>query len=907
MRAFTGTTISALALAAAPVMAQTAQDEGATLGPAEAVSEDEIIVTGSRIARTGLTSTSPVSTTSAEQITLDRALTVEDITVKLPQLAGGNNNTFAGSDAFGAQTLDLRNLGQNRTLVLINGTRAAPFSFRNAVDVNAIPPTLIKQVDVLTGGAAAVYGADAVAGVVNFILNDEFAGAQATATYEAAAGGGSQFGGSLTFGIGNDRGNIVGYVDYTQRDILRAGKRPYTLARSANVAPAGGNFTDVASGRTFSFDAGNNFTLTPQTTNFTSEYPFIVPLKRINATLLYKYDVLDAVELYGRAMYTNVRTSGSARAGSQPIFVDEVVGIRADNQFLTPQIRNQLTFVNGVAQVRVNRSISELGIIEADTTRDTYQAQVGFRGAVTSAIKWDVYGQYGRVDEGTTIFGDGIRRDANGVSRFSQIANTVNIFGRGDPGLQQLGAPVQSNIRTREQIIGAASLSGTSADLISLPAGAVGFALGYEYRKENGSITNDAALTTGLTYRQGTETPLQASFDSNEVFGELLVPLIHNTPFIELLSVEGAYRISDYSNAGRFDTWKAGANWVVSRDLRFRGTRQTVIRAPNLGEFAGAVASIPFSSLVTVPRLAPRYAGDPCALGTGNAEQCRRFNAPVGGYDSRAAANLRGNYFFGGNPDIRPERGVTFTLGGVLTPRFLPGFSLTVDYYDIDLEDAVGQIQPIDALTSCYITNPVADNPLCQAVTRDPTTGFILNGFPIDRNLARIVQRGFDIGFAYARPIAIGVPGASLALSYQGAIVTEYTIQRNPVLPVVDCKGTYGFACSSDAVSLVQPDYQHRAALTFDSDPLLVQLGWRRIGKVRDSALNATETIAAQDYFDFNLALRPWGKGIELVFGIDNLLDKQPPLPTNAGTFNTYPGTYNVIGRTFGATLTVKR
>lgn len=917
MRTALFTTASSLAMlmaigGASPAYAQpegTAAEEQATFGPAEAADEDVIVVTGSRIDRTGMTSTSPVATTTEEQIALDRAVTVEDITVKLPQLAGGNNNTFAGSDALGAQTLDLRNLGQNRTLVLINGTRATPFSFRNAVDVNAIPATLIRQVDILTGGAAAVYGADAVAGVVNFILNDEYEGAEVNATYEAADGGGTQYGGSITVGTGlGSRGHVVGFLDYTEREILRAGARPYALARTIPVPPAGGNFTDVASGRRFSFDEQGNFTLTPQTSDFTAEYPFIVPLQRFNATMLIKYDLFDTVELYGRGMFSNVRTTGSARSGSQPVFVNEVVGIRENNPFLTQQIRNQLTFVNGVAQVRVNRSLAELGIITADTERDTYQGLVGLRGPITPAIEWDGYFQYGRVSEGTTVFGDGIRRDAAGNSRFAQIVNSVDIFGPGATGLEALTTPIQSNIRVREQLIGSANISGTSQDLFELPAGPVGFSFGYEYRKESGTITNDSALSLGLTYRQGTEAPLDAQFDTNEVFGELLVPLIHNTFLIQELTVEGAYRISDYSNVGTYDTWKVGANWIVNDDLRFRGTRQTVIRAPNLGEFAGATASIPFSLLVTVPRLAPRYAGDPCALGAGDAAQCSRFGAPPpGSYDSRAAANLVGSYFFGGNPDIRPERGVTFTVGGVFTPRFIPGLTLTVDYYDIDLRDAVGQVQPIDALTSCYITNPVADNPLCEAVSRDPATGFILHGYPIDRNLARLVQRGFDVGFAYERPLDfVPLPDARIAFSYQGAIVTHYTIQRNEVLPVVDCKGTYGFACSSDAVSLVAPDYQHRAALTFNSDPLVVQFGWRRIGEVRDSAARSTETIPAQDYFDLNLSVRPH-ESLTVNFGIDNLFDKQPPLPTNAGAFNTYPGTYNVLGRTFGLSVSLRR
>ncbi|PTQ08226.1 TonB-dependent receptor [Sphingomonas oleivorans] len=904
---------SALALifAAMPQMAvaQGIADAGsASPQPDEAVGNEGIVVTGSRIPRTGLTSTSPVATTTRDQIKLDRAQTIEDFSVKLPQLAGGNNNSFAGSDAFGAQTLDLRNLGQNRTLVLINGTRATPFSFRNAVDVNAIPASLIKQVDILTGGAAAVYGADAVAGVVNFILNDEYDGLEMSGSYKAANGGGSSFGGSLTVGgrIG-DRGHVVGYLDYTQRNILRAGERDFALLRGAQVPPAGGNFTDVSSGRTFSFDEGGNFTLTPQTSNFTAQYPLIQPLKRYNASLFFKYDLLDQVELYGRGMFSNVRTTGSSRSGSQPVFVNEVVGINENNPFLTAQIRDRLTFVNGVAQVRVNRSLAELGIITADTERDSYQGQVGLRGEITPAIRWDTYGQYGRVSEKTTIHGDGIRNDASGKSRFAALVNSVDIFGPGATGLDALETQIQSNNRIREQIVGAATISGDTSDVFALPAGPVGFALGYEYRKENGRITNDAALTLGLSYRQGTETPLDASFDTNEFYGELLVPVIHDTFLVKKLTLEAAYRTSDYSNAGSYDTYKFGANWIVNDSLRFRGTRQTVIRAPNLGEFAGATASIPFSSLVTVPRLAPRYAGDPCVLGTGDAEQCARFGAPPpGSYDSRSAANLRGNYYFGGNPDIRPEKGKTFTIGTVFTPDFIPRLSLTVDYYDINLRDAVGQIQPVDALTSCYISNPTADNPLCAAVSRDPATGFIRDGFPIDRNLARIKQRGFDIGLTYSHDMPFGLPGTGLTWSYQGAIVTHYTIQRNEVLPVVSCKGRYGFACSSDAVSLVAPDYRHRASATWNFEDFLVQFGWQRIGEVKDSALGSNATIKAQNYFDLNASIRPIDK-VTVNVGIDNVFKKKPPLPTNYGPFNTYPDTYNVIGRTFGISLTVRQ
>jgi iron complex outermembrane recepter protein len=223
------------ALAVGPVDTAFAQDGAAP--------ESDIVVTGSRIPRQDLEGISPVAVTTGEQIKLGRAVTIEDFSVKLPQLAGGVNSTSTGSDGYGAQTLDLRNLGQNRTLVLINGTRATPFSFRNAVDVNAIPAPLLKRVDVLTGGAAAVYGADAVAGVVNFIIDDDIRGITASANYRAVAGGASQFGGYATFGTGlGDRGSLVGYAEYTQRNGPTQRHRAYSLLRTVPVSGAGGNF-----------------------------------------------------------------------------------------------------------------------------------------------------------------------------------------------------------------------------------------------------------------------------------------------------------------------------------------------------------------------------------------------------------------------------------------------------------------------------------------------------------------------------------------------------------------------------------------------------------------------------------------------------------------------------------------
>jgi iron complex outermembrane recepter protein len=897
------TTLSlAIAAIANPMFAQTtAPTEAAT--PVEKA--EVVVITGSRIKAASLTATSPVSQLSAEEIAMVRAVTVEDFSTKLPQLAGGVNSTSAGSDAFGAQTLDLRNLGQSRTLVLINGTRAVPFSFRNAVDVNFIPAPLLKRVDVLTGGAAAVYGADAIAGVVNFVINDNFRGAQANANYRSGSGGGSQSGVNLTGGMPiGDRGSVVGYLEYTERKGLLSGERDWALKNTVPLAGIGGNFTDVASGRTFSFDNAGKFTTTPQTTDYTSQYTLIQPLKRLNASAFFKYDVLDNVQAYGRFMFSNVKTTGAPRSGQAPAAINAVYGINSSNTFLPAEARSLLTFVDGVAQVRVNRSLGELGVITADNDRDTQQLQLGVRGSFTEAISWDVYAQTGRSAESVVVNGDGDK------TKFPGLVNSIDLFGPG-ADFSSLAQQFKYGDRTRKQSVFAASISGDSSDFFKLPAGPVGFAIGAEARREKGVFDYNPGLAQ--SFRQGTESApaVPPYFNANEYYGELLIPVLAKLPFVKNFSLEGAYRSSSYKKSvgqnNTYGTDKIGASWTITDDLRLRATSQSVIREPNFGEFANPIFSIPFANLVNVARLRPRYQGDPCVLGTGNAAQCARFGAPaVGSYNSLDATNLTGGYFFGGNPDIKAERGKTSSFGAVITPKAMPGFSVALDYYNIDLKDAVGQVQPVDALTSCYITDPRADNPLCLAVTRDPVTGKIKDGFPVDRNLAFIKQKGVDLDMSFKHDVPSGMMARKLAWQYQASFVRNYTIQKNAVLDPIDCKGTYAFRCSSDAVSLVAPAYRHRASVSATFDMVTAQLGWKRIGKVRDSTVGSTESIGAQDYLDINFSVTPPIKGLTVNFGVDNFTNKQPPQPKNAGAFNTYPDAYNVIGRTYGLSLTYK-
>ena len=878
-----------------------AQQTDATTG---AEKTEVITITGSRIARAELVSSSPVASVDEVQIILDRAVNVEDISAKLPQAAAGANATGATvGDSLGSSTIDLRSLGQNRTLVLINGTRAVPFSFRNSVDVNIIPAGLIKRVDVLTGGAAAVYGADAVAGVVNFIMDDQFDGVELSTSFETADGGAEKFNAETVFGgeVASGRGHVTGYVGYSERKSLLAGERDWALQNSGSMINTGGYYTDVASGNSFGINDSGAVTAGRNTTNITGDRNLTQPMKRLSAGLFFNTEFNDYAELYGRAMYAKVTVDGAGASGQTPVSVNEQVTLTADNPYIPAAVRDQLTFgADGKALVNVERNLG-LGLQHTEAVRASSQFQLGLKGVITDSLSYDVYAQYGVTDEVSTIYNNAYKINNTGASRFGAIANTVDLFNP-NLDLSSFSTPLLYSNRERTQSVMAATLSGDSAPLFELPAGAVSYALGYEYRKETGKQTPGDAFRNGTSYAAVSVFDMDAGFDSKEIYAEVLVPLLFDTPFFDQLDFEGAYRISDYSNTDAENTYKLGLNWAINSDVRVRASHQTAFRAPNLGEFASPITALSLAlfdqtSDQFVPRFAGRFDGDPCLLGTGNAEQCARYGAPAVGtpFDSSQAA-----YTYGGNPNIKPEQAESSTIGVVYTPSYLNGFDLTLDYYNIEITDAVSQIQPAAALKNCYIDNPVAGNPLCDAVLRDPNTGLISTAIVNDFNLAAIKQEGFDIAanYRFDAPEAIG---GRMKVSYQGTVITKQTRQANATVAAIDCKGTYGSACSGDFASVLQADYKHRMTLDWNLDSVGVQLGWRRIGEV-DYAADRNISISAQNYLDLSASWQATD-ALSVTAGVDNLLDKEPPTPSvGANHFNTVSD-YSVLGRTIGISL----
>lgn len=924
--------VSAMALSAASVNAQVAATPDVA-AQADEQDQSDIVVTGSRIARPDLTSTSPVATLGREEIQLDRAVNIETVLNELPQFTGSFSGVSNGSDARGAATADLRGLGQNRTLVLINGTRGAPFGFRNSVDLNSIPTSLVERVEVLTGGAAAVYGADAVAGVVNFIMRDDFEGAEATGLYNVSErGDASNYSGALTVGTGlGDRGNVTAYLGWSERMPLFKSDRGFAAPERNDAGittgrPLGGSFRRSDSAPVFNLSgvggsaASSTFAFTdagalqgPATTSVLSPLEtLIIAQQRFNAGALFNYKLSDTFEVYGRAMYTR----SESRDSLPPSTVATNVLIQRNNPYLDATLDQVFAGAfnlnaagtgpgTDAALINVTRSLGEFGNRTTETIRNAGQGQVGVRGDL-GGVKLDAYAQYGVTDETSTIYGEGL------LARFQQAANAtvdtggnpvcantaggcapIDIFGPGissDAARAFISTPLFQG-RRREQFVAGATLAGDTSGFLRLPGGGIDYVVGVEYRDEQGSNSYDTAIQTGQTFNQGTKANFSGGFNVKEVFGEVRVPILRDVFFAKEINLEAAYRYSDYSTSGGADAYKVGGDWALTDDIRFRGSYQRVVRSPNIGELFGTTSGIPLTGVI-----------DPCANPTASGADvatCTASGAPTGGF----VQDLTGAQFlFGGDPTIQPETGKTWTAGVVLTPTFLSGFTLTADYYNIKIDNAIGAVLPQPTLNTCFIVVRDINDIFCQRISRG-ANGQLTAVDSSDINVAELRSEGVDLVANYGADIG----AARIGFDYAGSYIISQKQQNGVTAPVVECAGRFGATCGLE-VRRSLPKYRHRVGASVGNDAVTLRGSWRLEGKVVDDAAATfvVEQIGAVSYFDLALAFNA-SDNMRFVLGVDNLFDKQPPIAgTNAADANTFPQSYDVIGRRFGVSVTLR-
>jgi outer membrane receptor protein involved in Fe transport len=1034
LRGTTCITTAAIALAVAP--AAFAQDTAPADTATEACSDTDnngvcddvqtsgaIVVTGSRIRQPNLESANPVANITGEDIFETGGVSLGDILNDLPQLRStlSAQNSTRGLGIKGLNLLDLRGLGPERTLVLVNGRRhvAADVLFTSAaVDINSIPSALIQRVDIVTGGASAVYGSDAIAGVVNFILKDNFEGVEARAQAGVSKYGdaGNQFV-SVTAGKNfgaDDRGNVAISGEFAHTSEFFASGRPNLRQNNAFVVtdtdPSGSDgvfdrtfFRDIRS-TTISLGGqlgiaqsrttpgcGADYLGQPYTCAFlfqpdgtlvaqTGQRVGIAPnasfiggngsssreanlisltpdVKRYSVNLIGHYEISPALVPFIEAKYSRTDAFGSQ---SGPFFNQGTGTIensattlgynrerfRLDNPFLSTQARTLITqqilaagvdpnststtpaaltaaqrtqIANGSFRVALRRNYLELGVRDELFQRETYRLVGGIRGDFNDDWNYELSLNYGKHKEFNEITNnvsrqrfllaiDTTRNAAGQIVCRSQVDPTATGVDRGN-GLipSQLAADVaacvplnpfgdgnisqaaKDYLRVTTSARGKISqfdalgfVAGDLSQLFELPGGPIGFALGGEYRRQTYAYNLDDYTEAGYAFYNAIPAIDAPKFTVKEAFGEIQVPLLKDTPFFHELSLKGSGRISDYSGAtGTVYTYGGEAVWAPIEDIRFRGTYNHSVRAPNQRELYRPQGQ----NFAPAPN-------DPCSarnIGTGSATRaanCAAAGRPAG-YDFVYTSSLE--IKSGGNPNLREESSDSYTVGVIVQPRFIPGLSVSADFYDIKVNDvitATGSAQ--DILNLCY-DSPTLNNPFCDLFQRAGPGGGANGEIPFQvlkgsllqasANFAALRVRGIDTQLEYRHDF--GWAKANLSVLWNHQLKNEaFTNPADPTFKDV-FKG-----------ELNDPDDQVNVDVSLQRGKVTLGYGQRWIDHMYLNTFEDYNSVNGNPpgnedfapikrypgvfYHDVRVGVDV-NENFNAYLGVDNLTDKKPP------------------------------
>lgn len=944
---------------------------------------DEVVVTGSRIVRKDYVANSPIVTVSQDDIQATGSVNIESLVNDLPQFTPAGNAASNSPNTAGQANVQLRGLGATRTLVLLNGRRVVPSNASSVVDLNLLPTPLISNIETITGGASSTYGSDAVAGVLNFLVNENFEGVQLDLQYgQSDRGDAASSAISLTVGgdIADGRGNAVLSLSYSERDSVMASARPLSsVAGFAGTSPLGSTVFDAANlptaaavaaavpgaarGNTFGFN--NNGTLfayqgardylSPggifyegfrmpgplQQTDFAyntgPQNYLIIPQTRYNMYGAANYEINSAVEVYADFMFSQYE-SGNLLAANPATGPTTGFRIPSTNPFIPAELRAVLdSRPNPAGSFRLDKRFSGIGPRQQTENYNVYQITTGVRGDLLALGDWtyDAYLSYGRVDNGTTYTGyvsrSAVQRLLDAADGGASLcAGGFNPFGDNAPSASCVDyiRRVAKNTTVTDQRVFEVNLQGGTFEL---PAGEVRLALGGSYREQTYELTPDAMMMASFTLNgvKGPELagaaaqPLAGADRVYEGYGEVLIPLLRDLPFVRNLETNLGYRVSNYDSVGVVQSYKADANWEIVDGLRVRGGIQRAVRAPSIGELFGP-QNLGFSAIgVPVSSTGARqFSGDPCdirgayrAPGAAGAAAVRALclaqSVPAQVVDSFSFSNSQVPNLTGGNPDLQEETADSFTVGVSWQPRFsspwLSQLSGSIDYYDIGIEQVVGTVTATEQLRRCFnqdgASNPTYDqkNFFCQLFSRDPNSGQIINAFETNANLGMLETKGVDFQVDWRLNLAdIGAPDwGSLAFNVTGSKLLEWRRQDLPGGAFTDRKGAI-----SNAFGMTLPEWKFLSSVNWIYGPATLGVRWRYQGEV-ENFNNRAETIDAINYFDVNAS---WSvsERVSLRAGVNNLTDEDPPAYTPAISGNTDPSTYDLIGRRYYVGLTAK-
>jgi iron complex outermembrane receptor protein len=976
---------AAIAMTGMPAFAQ--QPAVAVSGAAEPLLE--IVVTGSRIATPELASMTPVIVLSNQAIEASGVLNISDFLRDLPSVGtstlSSTNSNFLTS-ASGVNTINLRNLGDQRTLVLVNSKRYVPgVPGSSIVDFNTIPTDFIDHIEITTGGSSALYGSDAVAGVVNVLYKTNFEGLQVRGqTGETGHHDAKQYGGGLLAGAAFDdgRGHFMLDLSYDKDDGLWSRDRSrsavdQTVLGGVVVKPT---YSSYAPQGRFTYASSNGgdsglFTFNPDDTlkngfvtavdgfNRNAWRRISVPTDRTLIASTMSFDLAEHHQVYSDFTYAYSHTQsniepfalsgstppGAVYGGNSTIFDanGDAIGMPITNAYLQtlPALAPVLQAINTwnstgancvgsaatnpaydcISYLNFRKRLVDIAARGNEANRQTMRSLTGVKGDIPFGDwKYDASFSYGRTTEAQLSTGQ--VNLANVRAALDSVVDPVSgkIVCR-DPIWQSLGcvplnifgfnsitpaaaawihANVTEDAKIEEEIL-TASAQGSVG---SLPAGNPQLVIGLEERKDSSEQIYDPLTNAGLN--GGNQLPnVQGSITVKEAFAELQVPIFKDQPGAEALNFDGALRHASYSTVGSVNTWKAGLDWAPIRDLRFRGDYSVAIRAPNVGELYGGQSETFPTGIV-----------DPCDGMT--AATAGQFPSACGKVPGVIAAIASGgqfkytfldyqtiNGFVGSNPALKQEKAKTETIGFVVTPRALPHFNATVDFYDVRID---GAVSVVDFQTE--INNCLASGAFCDSVLRNAQTGKLQTVNQLSLNVAQIHTRGVDTVVRYGFDMG-RAGGLTLKLTETHLLKLEQAV---PGAPLLDNVGEL----NSGANGRLGSGFKDRGTLTTVYDIGPFEATWRLnyLSSINDTNPTGTNTVISDLYnhvpaYVYNdVQLRyifNEKKHSSVYVGANNLFNKQPPfLPSGmasevTGT-ETAADTYDVFGVFLYAGVEVK-
>lgn len=886
-----------------------AQDSGAD-------NVERIQVTGSRIKRTDMETASPITVFDSEAIESSGFTTMEKFVHNIPSMNGGYNGSNTNNGSGGYASANLRGLGSSRTLILLNGRRYA------SGDLNSIPMAYIERVEVLRDGASTIYGSDAIAGVINFITKKDFEGAEFSAQYDLTGqGDGETTKLSGVIGASSGKGNVVLALEYQNRNSIWQGDRDFSripLSEEGGQLVQGGSTTIPYSTWSAanenspynSSNAGTSFVVDPETGevrpyngqqdayNFAPASYMVTPQDIFTINASANYELTRDLNAFMEAGYTN-RQSDQLMASEGTFWGPTVAGNHPDNPI--------------GEDVYIYRRLEETGGRSFTQDFSDYRMVFGFEGYLSNGWSWDASYNYSRFVDASIDYGR-----AN-PDRFATVLDPelCGAEGSGCPGLwnpfeagtlsQELmdyvlvpNSPVERG--TTKQLM--ANLTGDSGSW-TLPAGPVAWAVGVEKRWEEYQNQPDGGAILGQIYSVAAE-PTEGSYDVEEAYLELNVPLLRDLPGVQSLDLSAAVRYSEYDFLDGETTTKFGLEYVPMDGLLVRATVAEGFRAPSI------------SNLYSPQEESNISYTDPCVEYGDSANQNVIDNCASEGFPSDFTLdNNQSSTLVGGNEDLQPETSDSFTMGVVYQPEFVENLSIAVDYYDIEIENGIGAPSTSAIVAQCYNSEnfsneacglilgaDAVDRPSWSGSDYRDSNGYIAGVLAYTQNISVFETSGIDFDVNWNRDLA----GGQLTMRLDGTYLSDYTYVAQAGADALELAGKFGADTNFGGRVAAFPELRTNLTAGYkigDTDVSWTARYQSGTDDINYDSGDLSSSTGSYVYHDMQ-ANYYYGENTTFSLGIRNLFDKQPPYVTNNNDMNTLNSSYDTAGQYWYARVGMK-